>query len=177
MAKILFRLVSVDKTHACHLLLWLHIQMFIKKILSYWFLTNTDIISDSVWTYGIIQRTKGFFFYFSVLINTHVGMITSSYIMSSISGTKETIKRWTMPLGTGEVQCFVARKLETSITSDWLSPHSWQRLSAFPPNPANKQQLNIFITNKKRSNLSGGSNLKYQLEKITIEAVYFTHYK
>lgn len=57
-----------------------------------------------------------------------------------------------MPLETGEVQCFVAqkrlRKLDTSITSDWLFPHSWQRLSVFPPNPANKQQLTIFNTNK-----------------------------
>lgn len=37
-----------------------------------------------------------------------------------------------MPLETAGVQCFVvqekAKKLDTGITSDWLSPHSWLRL-------------------------------------------------
>lgn len=36
----------------------------------------------------------------------------------------------------------------TSVTSDWLSPHSWQRLSTCPPNPENKEALLKFSGNK-----------------------------
>lgn len=59
-------------------------------------------------------------------------------------GTKKTgaVKSLAVALEAAEVQCFV-RRGEQDITSDWLSPHSWQRPSAFPPNPKQGQRKGI----------------------------------
>lgn len=106
------------------------------------------------------------FFFFFVLIDCFIETQVAMISVSHPTETRDCLVQKKNKRGLQRVeQCWkllwfsalwCGRGTETgyrAITSDWLSPYSWRRLSTFPPNPGEKNGTHV-------ERFSNGSDLK-----------------